>query len=101
MNECGEASAVSVEGDRFAILIVVQKGLWCGGPLAGAADWFRQYLDTKHRSLSRSHSTLAMIAQMQPPSFNRSTRSSGARKLTDNFYGFSQHAVLRQIHHSA
>ena len=33
----------------------------------GAADWFRQYLDTKHRSLSGSHSTLAMIAQMQLP----------------------------------
>ena len=61
----------------------------------GAADWFRQYLNTKHRSLSGSHSTLAMIAQMQLPSFNsggnRSTRSSGARKLTDNFYWFSQH----------
>ena len=68
----------------------------------GAADWFRQYLDTKHRSFSRSHSTLAMIAQMQLPSFNcnRSTRSSGARKLTDNFYWFSQHAVLRQVHRS-
>ena len=43
-----------------------------------------------------------MIAQMQLPSFNsggnRSTRSSGARKLTDNFYWFSQHAVLRQVH---
>ena len=34
VSECGEASAVSVEGDRFAILIVVQKGLWCGGQLA-------------------------------------------------------------------
>ena len=34
VSECGEASAVSVEGDRCAILIVVQKGLWCGGPLA-------------------------------------------------------------------
>ena len=70
----------------------------------GAADWFRQYLDTKHRSLSGSHSTLAMIAQMQLPSFNsggnRSTRSSGPRKLTDNFYWFSQHAVLRQVHRS-
>ena len=45
-----------------------------------------------------------MIAQMQLPSFssggNRSTRSSGARKLTDNFYWFSQHAVLRQVHRS-
>ena len=51
----------------------------------GAADWFRQYLDTKHRSSSRSLSTLAMIAQLQLPSFNRSTRSRGARKLTDNF----------------
>ena len=39
-----------------------------------------------------------MIAQLQLPSFNRSTRSSGARKLTDNFYWFSQHAVLRQVH---
>ena len=34
VSECGEASAVSVEGDRFAILIAVQKGLCCGGPLA-------------------------------------------------------------------
>ena len=67
----------------------------------GAADWFRQYLDTKHRSLSGSHSTLAMIAQMQLPSFNSSgNRSTGARKLTDNFYWFSQHAVLRQVHRS-
>ena len=45
-----------------------------------------------------------MIAQMQLPSFNsggnRSTRSSGARKLTDIFYWFSQHAVLRQVHRS-
>ena len=35
-----------------------------------------------------------MIAQLQLPSFNR---SSGARKLTDNFYWFSQHAVLRPV----
>ena len=63
----------------------------------GAADWFRKYLDTKDRSLPRSHSMLAMIAQLQLPSFNR---SSGARKLTDNFYWFSQHAVLRQVHRS-
>ena len=41
-----------------------------------------------------------MIAQLQLPSLNRSTRSSGARKLTDNFYWFSQHAVLRQVHRS-
>ena len=44
----------------------------------GAADWFRQYLDTKHKSLSGSHSTLAMIAQMQLPSFN----SGGNRSTT-------------------
>ena len=41
-----------------------------------------------------------MIAKLQLPSFNRSTRSSGARKLTNNFYWFSQHAVLRQVHRS-
>ena len=34
MSECGEASAVSVEGDRFAIVIVVQNDFWCGGQLA-------------------------------------------------------------------
>ena len=41
-----------------------------------------------------------MIAKLQLPSFNRSTRFSGARKLTNNFYWFSQHAVLRQVHRS-
>ena len=55
----------------------------------GAADWFRQYLDIKHRSLPRSHSMLAIITQLQLPSFNHSTRFSRARKLTDNFFWFS------------
>ena len=41
-----------------------------------------------------------MIAQLQVPSFNRSTLSSGARKLTDNFNWLSQHAVLHQVHRS-
>ena len=34
VSECGEASAVSVEGDRFAIVVVVQKSFCCGSPLA-------------------------------------------------------------------
>ena len=56
VSKCGEASAVSVEGDRFAILIVVQAmwSEWMWGSQCsvserlvvwwstGAADWFRQ-----------------------------------------------------------
>ena len=69
----------------------------------GAADWFRQYLDTKHRSLSGSHSTLAMIAhatskfQFRRQPFHTFQRST---KTHRQFYWFSQHAVLRQVHRS-
>ena len=42
---------------------------------------------------------LAIITQLQLPGFNRSTRSSGARKLTDNFFGFPAQP-LRQVHRS-
>ena len=47
-------------------------------------------------TLHACHDCTVATSKFQP----RSTRSSGARKLTDNFYWFSQHAVLRQVHHS-
>ena len=96
MRECGEASAVSVEGDRFAIVIVVQKGFWCGGPLlAGSGN-----TSTPSTGLFHDHTpTLAMIAQLQLPSSTGSLVEHENSRTT--FVSFQVHStVLRQVHRS-
>ena len=63
----------------------------------GTAGWFRQYLDTKHRSLPRP--TLAMIAQLQLPSSTGSLVEHENSRTT--FVSFQVHStVLRQVHRS-
>ena len=96
MSECGEASAVSVEGDRFAIVIVVQKGFWCGGPLALLAG--SGNTSTPSTGLFQDHTpTLAMIAQLQLPSSTRSlVEHENSRTTFVSFHSM----VLRQVHRS-
>ena len=98
MSECGEASAVSVEGDRFAIVIVVQKGFWCGGPLALLAG--SGNTSTPSTGLFQDHTpTLAMIAQLQLPSSTGSLVEHENSRTT--FVSFQVHStVLRQVHRS-